>query len=151
MPAVSVSREVAAPAERTWSVATDLDRAEHVLSAVIAVERLDGAGACSVGTRWRETRRMFGREATEEMEVTAIEPGRAYTVEAESHGAHYVSTLTVEPMGERSRIEMTFDGRPTGRVARILAATVGRLAAGATRKALTQDLADIAAAAERPG
>lgn len=150
MPALTVSREVAARPERTWAVATDLAHAVDVLSGVTAVERLDGGDGFGVGTRWRETRRMFGREASEEMEVTAVEPGRAYTVEADGAGAHYVSTMRVEPAGDgRSRIEMTFEAEAQGMVGRILAATVGRLAMGSTRKALAQDLADIAAAAER--
>ncbi|MDA0365664.1 MAG: SRPBCC family protein [Chloroflexi bacterium] len=149
MPAVSVSQEVDAPAARTWAVATDIARVAEVLSAVNAVERLDGGDGFAVGTRWRETRRMFGRDATEEMEVTAVDPGRGYTVEAESHGTHYTSHIRVESLDDaRSRIEMSFDAQAGGPVARVLAATLGRLAMGSTRRALAQDLADIAAAAE---
>lgn len=147
---ITVSHDVHAPAERTWAVLTDLDRATEVLSGVRRIERLDGAsGSIEVGTRWRETRVMFRREATEEMVVTAIEPGSACVVEADGAGAHYRSELRVEPLEDgRSRLSMTFGAEPTGLVARVMAATVGRLMAGSMRKMLRRDLQDIARAAE---
>jgi carbon monoxide dehydrogenase subunit G len=150
MPGISVSRDVAAPPARVWDIVTDLDRSADVISGIDSVERLDGGGAFGVGTRWRETRTMFGRQATEGMSVTAMEPGRSYTVEADSRGAHYRSTVGVEPRGaDASRLSMTFAGEPSGAVAKVLAATVGRVFDRATRKALARDLDDIAAAAER--
>ncbi|MGW5075187.1 SRPBCC family protein [Rhodococcus sp. NPDC004095] len=63
---IRLTRQVAATPERVWAVLTDLDAAEATLSGVTRVERVEGAGY-DVGTRWRETRRMFGKEATEEM------------------------------------------------------------------------------------
>jgi carbon monoxide dehydrogenase subunit G len=150
MPGISVSRDVAAPPARVWDIVTDLDRSADVISGIDSVERLDGGGAFGVGTRWRETRTMFGRQATEGMSVTAMEPGRSYTVEADSRGAHYRSTVGVEPRGaDASHLSMTFAGEPSGAVAKVLAATVGRVFDRATRKALARDLDDIAAAAER--
>lgn len=150
MSTTHVEREVAAPSQRVWAVMTDLERSPEVLSNVEAIERLDDGSGFGVGTRWRETRTMMGRQATEEMAVTAVEPGRSYTVEANSRGAHYRSVLAVDPLGgERSRLSMTFGGEPTGLASKLLSATLGRLFEGATRKALEQDLADIAAAAER--
>ena len=43
---------------------------------------------------------------------------------------------------------MSFGATPTGTVARLMSATVGRLFVNATRKAFEKDLADIAAAVE---
>ncbi len=146
---IAVSRDVAAPPDRVWAVATDLDRAAEVVSGIEQIERLGGGGGFGVGTRWRETRTMFGKTATEEMEVTAVDPGHSYTVEADGHGAHYVSQVSVEPHGSGSRLAMTFGAQPQGIVAKVMSATIGRLFMGATRKALRKDLDDIAAAAER--
>lgn len=145
-----IEREVAAPAADVWAVMTDLERSPEIISGIDAIERLDGGGDFRVGTSWRETRTLMGRQVTEEMQVTAVDPGRAYTVEADSRGAHYRSVLGVEPMGSgRCRVFMTFDGQPGSTLGKVMAATVGRLFEGATRKALEKDLADIAAAAER--
>ncbi len=150
MTEISVSRDVAAPADAVWQVMTDLERSPQVVSAIGEVERLDDNDGFQVGTRWRETRKMFGKEATEEMEVTTVEPGRSYTVAADSRGARYQSTMTVDALGEgHSRLSMVFAGEPNGLVSKVFATTIGKLFEGATRKALQTDLDDIALAAEQ--
>ena len=148
MAGISVERAVAAPPSVVWGIITDLDRSAGVIASITAIERIDEGTGFGVGTRWRETRTLFGRQATEVLEVTAIEDGRSYTVEADSRGAHYRSVLSVEPDGAGSRLSMSFEAEPSGTVAKLMAATIGRLFEGSTRKALKQDLDDIAAAAE---
>jgi carbon monoxide dehydrogenase subunit G len=141
-----VSREVAAPCERVWEIVTDLDAAPSVLS---GVERLDGGEGFGVGTRWRETRTMFGKRATEVMEVTAVEPSDRYTLVARHGKTTYTSGVSVAPLGDdRCRVGMSFDAATSGVVGRVLGATLGRLFVGATRKGLQRDLDDIAAHAE---
>jgi uncharacterized membrane protein len=146
---VEVRRHVAAPVQRVWEVATDLAGAPQVVRGIDAVEVLT-PGPFGVGTRWRETRTMMGRSATEEMTVTAVEPQRSYTVEAASRGAHYVSTFAFAPSADGGTdVTTTFGGRPTGAVARVLGAVTAPLGRRAVSKALEQDLHDIATTAER--
>lgn len=150
MAQMQMVREVDAPVERVWEVMTDLEAAPQVLRGVTSIQRLDDGTAFGVGTRWRETRTMGGRSATEDLEVSDVVPGRAYTVTADSHGTAYTSTLAVEPVDEhRSRLSMTFDARSRTLMSRILSATIGRLFTGATRRALQADLDDLAAAARQ--
>lgn len=145
---LTVSQQVGAQPESVWAVITDLDTFERTISAVEKVERLDDGDGFGLGTRWRETRKMFGRTATEEMEVTSIDDGLSYVTEADSHGAHYRTVMTVEPSGSGgTRLSTTFGAEPHGLVTKVVAATVGRLFERATRKALEQDLAEIATAA----
>src|SRR5680860_912729 len=126
---VQVERVAAAPASRVWGVMTDLSGWEHSLSGVERVTRLDTGEGFEVGTRWRETRRMFGREATEEMAVTALDPGRSYRVEADSGGTHYVTVCSVETVDTgAARLSMTMSSRPQGLVQTVLGVTLGRLA-----------------------
>lgn len=147
---ITVTRETSADARTVWRVLTDLDRAEERLRAVTRIERIEGPSPLAVGTRWRETRVVLGREATEELVVTDVDEGRSYTVETHGDRATYRSVLSVEPLGSGgSRLAMTFGAEPTGAVGRVLAATVGRLFEGATRSMLEGDLADVALAAER--
>lgn len=150
MSEIKVEREVAAPAERVWELITDLDGSVERLSGVESVERVSGPDF-GVGTRWRETRKMFGKEATEEMEVASVDPGRSYTVTARSGGANYTSVLGVEPRGQDSLLWMSFGAEPEGLLPKLLGATVGRLFEGTTKKMIEGDLADIAAAAESSG
>lgn len=81
--------------------------------------------------------------------VTAVDPGRSYAVEAGSGGTHYRSVFHIAPDGGGTALTMTFDGQPSGLGGRVVAATLGRLLARSTRKALVADLDDIARASER--
>lgn len=145
---VVVSVDSKAEPSKVWEVMTDLDRSPDTIRGIVAVERLDGDAGFEVGTRWRETRAIFGREATEEMEVVSINPGRSYTVLAASRGNNYTTVMTVEPAPTGSRVAMSFQAEPTGTVSKLLAATMGRLMIGATKKMIARDVEDIAAAAE---
>ena len=146
---VEVRRHVAAPVERVWALATDLEGAPRVVRGIESVEVLT-PGPFGVETRWRETRRVFGRSATEEMTVTAVEPHRSYRVEASGPGVTYVSGFAFAPSADGGTdVTATFGGRPTTTVARVLGALTAPLARRAVAKALAQDLEDIATAAER--
>lgn len=137
----------AAPAD-VWAVMTDIEGSADRISGITEVERLDDGDGFGVGTRWRETRVLFGKEASEEMEVTAVDEGHRYTVEAHNRGTHYVSDMIVEPAGTGSVLRMTFGAKQASKFSKLMARTVGKAFEGATRKALKQDLDDIAAAAE---
>lgn len=145
---IEVEHTTTASPAAVWSVVTDLAGSAATLSGVTSVERLDDGDAFAVGTRWRETRVLFGKEATEELVVTDVDEGRSYTVEADNRGTHYTSQLFVEPTDGGSTVRMTFGAEQSGRVGRLLARTIGKAFEGATRQMLEQDLVDIAAAAE---
>lgn len=148
---VVLERVVQAPPERVWTVLTDVAQADRTLGGVTRVEPLT-EGTYRVGTRWRETRRMFGKESTEEMQVTVVEPPTRTVVEAESSGVHYVTDFTLAPVDDDvTRLTMGFTARQAaaGPVQRVLWALFGRLGARATRKVMAQDLEDIATRAER--
>lgn len=149
---MTVTHSTAAAPEDVWAVMTDIEGSAEVLSGVKEIERLDDGSGFGEGLRWRETRVMMGREAVEEMQVTSVDlETRSYVVEAGSGGTNYRSTLSVTPADAGSVITMTFGADPDGALQKLLAATLGRLFAGATRRALQQDLTDIAAAAEERG
>jgi len=145
---VRVERRIAAPPSAVWAVLTDIAAAEQTLSGVTKVELLT-EGPYAVGTRWRETRRMAGKEETEEMWVTEVEPERRTVVEASSRGARYITVFDLNPAGSGTLLEVTFGARTVdpNRFERALWSVFGRLGAQVTRKALEQDLQDIAAAA----
>lgn len=146
---IVVQRHVAASPQRVRDIVTAIEASPGVISAVEGVERLDQGAGFDVGMRWRETRTMFGRQATEEMAVTAVDAPRSYTTTSVNGATTCTSTISVQPGGRDGCVlRMSFAGRSSGVVNRLLAATVGRLFAGATRRALRQDLDDIADHAE---
>ncbi len=145
---IQVTQDIAAPSERVWAIITDLAGWPEVLTGVDEVEILAGGDEFGIGTRWRETRMMFGSKATEEMEVGTLDEGRSYGVVAESRGTRYATSMEVVPTREgASRLTMTFGGEPTSGLAKGRGATRGRLRAGPPRTASQRDRADIAAAA----
>jgi carbon monoxide dehydrogenase subunit G len=149
MTTISVSRRVAASADVVWSILVDLEASVDTISAIQSIENLSDGQQFGIGTRWRETRTMFGNQATEVMWVTDIDPGISYVVEAESNGARYTTVMKVLSRGDNaSELSMEFGAEPIGTIAKVMGATVGKLFENATRKALVQDLDDIAAAAE---
>ncbi|MFD3535509.1 SRPBCC family protein [Streptomyces sp. NPDC058664] len=146
---VVVERRVAASPGRVWETITDLRDMPRVLSGVEKVEVLT-EGGFDVGTRWRETRRMLGKEATEEMTVTECEPPDRYLTVADSHGMHYVSELILTPDGSGgTTLRMTFSARPAhGRAPGFVTRLLTRFGTKAVAKALAKDLSDIANAVE---
>ncbi|GGT35204.1 SRPBCC family protein [Streptomyces purpureus] len=150
---VVVERLIQAPPGPVWEALTDLQSMERVLSGVEKVEVLT-EGGFDVGTRWRETRRMFGKEATEEMWVTASVPPDRYVVEAESHRTRYVSEFTLRPAGpdgKATKVRMVFTATPPGGAMGMVAKVLGGLGAKAVSRAIAKDLDDVAASVERRG
>ena len=143
---ISVQSPVNASAQALFSVVTDLENCARIVSGITDCEVLTD-GPVGEGTRWRETRVMFGREATEEMEITAFDPPRSYEVSADSHGTRYVTTITVSDNGDTSILEYSFTGTPHSFVAKLMT-PLGWFMKGATRKALEQHVADLKKAAE---
>lgn len=145
-----VSRQVAAPPERVWRVMTDMGSWTEVLRGVTKVEVLSGPTPLGVGTRWRETRRIAGREASEEMYVTDVQPQRSYTVEADSGSTHYVTRFELQRNAEGTEVSMSFGAEVGGgAVTRLAARAMARVGEKMVRKQLVADLDDVAAAAVR--
>ncbi|WP_236241297.1 SRPBCC family protein [Streptomyces sp. CC228A] len=149
---VVVERRIAASQDRVWEAVTDLPDMPRLLTGVVGVEVLT-EGPFGVGTRWRETRRMLGKKATEEITVTESEPPERYVTVAASHGMHYTSEIRLSPAGPRSTtLRMAFSARAaSGRPLGLLGRLAAPLGSKAVARALAKDLADIARAVESPG
>ncbi|MGW6567308.1 SRPBCC family protein [Streptomyces sp. NPDC054975] len=147
---ITVERRIEAPPGPVWEALTDLEDMPRVLSGVERVEVLT-EGVFGVGTRWRETRRMMGKEATEEMTVTEAEPPDRYVTVADSHGMHYVSEIALLPAGTgATSVRMTFSATPAeGNRMGFLTKLLSGLGAKAVSRALAKDLDDMAASVER--
>jgi uncharacterized membrane protein len=149
MNTIDVSRNVDAPAAVVWRIITDLEGSVGVISAIEKVEILSGDEGFGVGTTWRETRTMFGRQATEVMEITELTEGESYATVASPDGANYRSVMAVASTGDATcSVSMEFGANPKSTMTRLMGATVGRMFTGTMRKAMIADLDDIAAAAE---
>ena len=147
MKPVVVSQSCSAPAETLWQVVTDLASWSRYVTAIEGVELVSEPGPFAVGTRWRETRRMFGQSATEEMWVSALDAGHSYTVESDSRGVRYTSVVTVSAQGSGSQLSQSFAAEPQSSSARFFASVTGPLMRRSVAKALQADAADLVEAA----
>jgi len=135
-----------APQRVVWEILTDLEGASTRIAGIKALEVLT-SGAIGKGTRFRETRVMFGKEAVEEMEITRFEAPITYTVEAESCGAHFASTYSLSESGGVTTMRLEVRTAPRTFFAKLMV-PLGKLMEGPMRKAIAQDHVDIRHAAE---
>jgi uncharacterized protein YndB with AHSA1/START domain len=138
---------IAAPPETVFEVLSDIPRWPDSIPNIEKVEMLT-SGPVNIGTRFRETRKMHGRSATEEMTVTRYEPPRRFALSAENHGARYLATQEVIQVNGKSRLVLTFGATPLTLAARLFA-ILGFAFAGSIRRQLQRDLEHVKAEAER--
>ena len=148
MTTITVSRTIAAPIGAVWEAFTDVPGSVDRISGITAVQVLSDV-PFGPGFRWRETRRMFGQDATEEMEVSSSVDQRSYEVEANSHGARYHSRYTFAQQDAGTRVEMTFTATPISTLAKVMHVVTAPLASRSVAKALQQDFAELAAWCEQ--
>ena len=147
----SLSEEIAAAPERVYEVMTDITGASAWMPNLVGMEMLT-EGDFDVGSRWRETRRMFGREASEVFEVTDLEPGRGFDVYVNgslgsSKRGEYRFQHRLEPSVNGTRV--TLSGQ-IGGLPRPME-LIGRVFAGPMKKAIAADLAALKSHIEASG
>jgi len=145
---VEVQVEINGTKENVWKVITDIENSTNTIRGIEKIEVLEKPADGIVGLKWRETRTMFGRTATEVMWITDAVENQYYKTRAESHGAVYVTTLKIMDAGENVRLSMNFEGKPQTFGAKIMSALTSGMAKKATQEALMQDLMDIKARVE---
>ena len=139
---------VNASKEEVWNAITDFDTVADRISGIEEIEILNKPPDGLVGLKWKETRTMFGKTATETMWITDAVENDHYDVEARSHGSIYRSRMYITDESGKTELGWDFDAEPQTIGAKILSATMGFMFKGATEKALAQDLADIKASLE---
>ena len=145
---VTTRERIAAPPERVFAAASDFANTPQFIAGILKSEVLT-PGPLAVGTRFRETRKMFGMEASEEMTVAELEPPRRYVLVAESHGSRYRSELRFEPLGAGTEVVMTFRGEPLTVSAKVMSVLMKPMMKSMA-KMIAQDLADLKRSLESP-
>jgi uncharacterized protein YndB with AHSA1/START domain len=147
MPAITCTTTINAPPDRVFAVFADLRNADKNVKGIKKIEVLTD-GPIGKGTRFRETRAMFGREQTETMEVTDFQPPRSYTVEANSCGCLCRSQFEFRPEGAGTAVQMNFQTTPLTFFAKLMSPLMG-LMAKTCKKMIDRDFADLKALAEK--
>ncbi|MGL4395559.1 MAG: SRPBCC family protein [Hyphomicrobium sp.] len=143
---VSVSTLIRAQRPLAFAMAADIKSWPQTISAITAVDLLtrEPVGA---GTRFRETRLMHGRSASEEMTFSEFEPPERFVLTAESHGARFEAVHLFKDVPDGTACEIAFSARPLSWTARLISG-LSFLTKGAVVAVLEADLADLKRAIE---
>ncbi|MDC0743553.1 SRPBCC family protein [Polyangium mundeleinium] len=130
-----------APPERVFEAMTNPEGFGDWMKGFVRAERLT-PGEFGVGTTFRETRKMFGKEATEHFEVTTCVPGKRLGLKVDgtkgtTGKGEYRFDYDFEPAGTGTlvRTSAVID-MPGGLFTKIM----GKLMGGAFKKACDKDL-----------
>ncbi|GAA3721818.1 hypothetical protein GCM10022378_09930 [Salinicoccus jeotgali] len=134
--------------EKVWAIITDIEHSSDFIGGITDIEIITPAGDDLVGLKWKETRRIFGKESYEVMWITEYQQNHYYKTRAENHGAIYVSCLTITEDGDSVILEMSFEGRGTTFISKTMSKVFGNMMKKSMGKTLEQDLQDIKQACE---
>lgn len=120
MARIAVEKHIRAPVERVFAKASDVHNWANQIGAITKIE-VHTEGPVGNGTRFTETRTMWGKEASETMTFADFDPPNGFRLLASSHGCDYVSTHTFEAVegaadgggkGGGTRLSLVFEGTP---------------------------------------
>jgi uncharacterized membrane protein len=145
---LTLKRTVDAPVTSVFQVYADFGNVAARVDGIQKIEMLtdDPVG---IGSRFRETRMMFGRESTEEMEITEFEPNKKYTVEAFSCGAHFQTIFRFRPDGNATHVDVELNTRNVSLFSKLMS-PLGFLMAGPMKKMIMSDIDQLKSYCEQP-
>lgn len=141
MPDQIYSATIDAPVETVFEGFADFEQAADRVDAIESVEMLTD-GPTRMGTQFKETRTMFGRQATETMEVTEFRQNRLITVSADSCGSHFDTRFQFTPQGDKTKVDVEMNIQAQTWIARLMA-PIGFLMKGQMTKMMTADFNQI--------
>jgi uncharacterized membrane protein len=130
------------PIERVFNVFTDLEKLSERIDGIQSVEVLEKSPQMQVGTKWKETRVMFGKASSETMWVSELNKEKNYVVLAESHGTKYRSEYIFRNTPNGTSVKMTFEGIPVTFISKILG-VIFSFMSGSMAKMLHKDMEDL--------
>ena len=140
---LSVFVEIEKPLEDVWKAIIDFKNCSNYIESIIKLEIIDEPKDTLIGFKWKETRVMFGKEATETMWITDYVENEYYQTRAESHGSIYISRLSIELVENYTKLTMSFSAEAQTFFVKIFSMCMGFVIKGSMKKALIKDLNDI--------
>ena len=131
----TATRSINAPIDLVFKTVSDINNFSKAIPDIINVEFLSDVKS-GIGTRFRETRLMNGKEAMTELEVTEfVENDHVRTV-TDSHGAIWDSVFTVKRVDGHTELTLVMDARPH----KFMQKTMIPMIKGMISKALEKDM-----------
>ena len=140
---VTAEIEISRPREIVWAAITAIENWTGMITSIIDIKILHKPADGLVGMKWEETRRMFGKEATETLWVTDFVENEYYCSRAESHGSVYLTRFSLNDHGDKTLLTISFSGEPRTPFVKTVSFGMGPFIKRAIMNALRNDLYDI--------
>lgn len=75
---IAIDIDIKAPKEQVWKVITDIENSVNTITGIDDIEILNKPIDSIVGLKWKETRTIFGKSATEIMWITEAKENNYY-------------------------------------------------------------------------
>ena len=140
----SSATEIAATPERVYACLTDLEGCGAWMSGLVHIERLTD-GPFAAGSRWREVRRVMGREGGEVFEVIAADRPHGMTLYVDGtkgssrKGTYRFRYRLTEGAGGPGTTCLEMDAEID--VPGVIAKLMGKMALGTFKQAIAKDTA----------
>lgn len=135
MKPIVVERHIEASVDRVFQTIADIRHFSQAVPHITNVEFLSESTS-GLGTRFRETRLMQGKEASTELEVTEYVVNERIRLVADSHGTLWDTLFTVASQGTGTKLTMHMDGKAHQWIARLM----NPLIRGMIAKAVAADM-----------
>lgn len=140
--AITATEIIKSSIEDVWKALTDIEGASQRISCIVDLKMIEKPAIGLVGTKWQETRVMFGKEAVETMWITKAEDFSFYETRAENCGSIYTSIVKISEVPEGIEVSMSFESKPLTIMAKLMTPIMW-LFGGSIKKAFQKDLLDI--------
>jgi len=119
MTSTTVTKTIAAPIDRVFETIADVENFKRAIPHIIRIEFLSER-RIGVGTRFRETRLMKGKEADTELEVTEYVANERIRMVTDSHGTIWDSVFVVTEVPEGTELTLTMEAKPHQLIAKLM-------------------------------
>lgn len=145
---IAIEIEIKKTKGQVWKVITDIENSVNTISGIDKIEILNKPENTLVGLKWKETRTIFGKSATETMWITEAKENNYYKTRAESNGAIYQTLLKISDKENATLLTMEFSSEAISLKGKIMAFIFGRMLGKSMKKLVEKDLIDIKTAVE---
>ncbi|MBH0071950.1 MULTISPECIES: SRPBCC family protein [unclassified Pseudoalteromonas] len=140
---ITVAVIINGPKRKVWAAITDIENSANMLSGIIDVKIIEKPPQGLVGLKWLETRKIFGKAASETMWITEAVTNEYYCTRAENGGAVYTTKLSLTAAEPSTCLTMTFSDRSESIWVKMISAVIGFFLKSSMRKMLKKDLDEI--------
>ena len=116
---VSADRQISSSIENVFETLSQAEQFSKAVPGIQSIEFLTEQRE-GVGTKFRETRLMNGKEAATELEITELDENHRIRMVSDAGGTIWDTVFTVQETGAGTQLRMVMDAKPQAAFAKVL-------------------------------